>query len=50
MAWFILKHIFSTIISFLHITRLTASREKGEKLAKQFVDSIVEIGRLELGW
>ena len=27
-----------------------ASREKGEKLAKQVVDTIVSIGRLELGW
>jgi creatinine amidohydrolase len=27
-----------------------ASREKGEKLAKQVVDTIVQIGRLELGW
>jgi creatinine amidohydrolase/Fe(II)-dependent formamide hydrolase-like protein len=31
-------------------TATFASREKGEKLAKQLVDSIVEIGRLELGW
>ena len=27
-----------------------ASREKGEKLAKQLVGTIVQIGRLELGW
>jgi creatinine amidohydrolase len=27
-----------------------ASREKGEKLAKQLVDTIVQICRLELGW
>jgi creatinine amidohydrolase len=31
-------------------TATFASREKGEKLAKQLVDSIVEIGHLELGW
>jgi creatinine amidohydrolase len=27
-----------------------ASREKGEKLAKQLVGTIVQIGRQELGW
>jgi creatinine amidohydrolase len=27
-----------------------ASQEKGEKLAKQLVDTIVQIGRQELGW
>jgi creatinine amidohydrolase len=28
----------------------SASREKGEKLARELVDSIVQIGRQELGW